>query len=132
MIRLTRPACPYPKALLDHNYKHPTNKAALACSTHHKCMYCESKISHVNFGHVEHIKPKAAGFFPNLEFEWTNLGYVCDRCNVAKGSKYFAECEFIDPYSEDPMDHLRAFGPILFLISDELQPAEWRGPGLAV
>ena len=76
-------------------------------------MYCESKISHVNFGHVEHIKPKAQELFPELEFEWTNLGYVCDRCNVAKASKYDADCEFIDPYKEDPGTHIEAYGALV-------------------
>jgi Fe-S cluster biosynthesis and repair protein YggX len=114
MIKLQRPNCPFPKALGDRNYKHPINKSALAEATHHKCMYCESKIGHVNFGHVEHIKPKAANFFPELEFEWGNLGYVCDRCNVAKGSKYFPGVEFIDPFSEDPSDELMPYGSLVF------------------
>jgi uncharacterized protein (TIGR02646 family) len=112
MIRLDRPACPYPKALADKNYKHPRNKSALADSTKGKCMYCESKIAHVNFGHVEHIKPKKVGLFPHLEFEWSNLGYVCDRCNNAKSSKWVS-VEFIDPYSENPAVHLRAYGSLL-------------------
>jgi hypothetical protein len=114
MIRLQRPNCPYPKALADGNYKHPTNKAALAEATHYKCMYCETKIGHVNFGHVEHIKPKAPDRFPELEFEWSNLGYVCDRCNNAKSSKYFPGAEFVDPFCEDPSDELMPCGPFVF------------------
>lgn len=114
MIKLNRPPCPYPKALADRNYKHERNKSALIASTNGKCMYCEAKISHVNYGHVEHIKPKAAQYFPHLEFDWDNLGYVCDKCNVAKGSKYFAGCEFINPYAEEPSDSLRPYGTFIF------------------
>jgi HNH endonuclease len=114
MIKLHRPNCPYPKALEDKNYKHEKNKTALANATFGKCMYCETKISHVNFGHVEHIKPKGAGLFPELEFHWANLGYVCDRCNVAKGAKYFVDVEFIDPFSEEPSKELQACGAFIF------------------
>lgn len=114
MIKISRPPCPYPKALADKNYKHDKNKAALAESSHGKCMYCEAKITHVNYGHVEHIKPKAVELYPELEFEWSNLGYVCDRCNVAKGKKFIKERPFIDPYAEDPSVHLLAYGPFIF------------------
>ena len=114
MIQLSRPACPHPIALNNKNYKHPRNKSALESSTSGKCMYCESKTSHINFGHVEHLKPKAAGFFPQLEFEWTNLGYVCDRCNNAKGSKYFPGVEFINPYDENPANEIQPYGSLLF------------------
>jgi hypothetical protein len=114
MIRLHRPDCPHPRALEDGNYKHPTNKAALAASTSGKCMYCEAKISHISFGHVEHFMPKGPQHFPDLEFVWGNLGYACDRCNVKKASKYNAELPFIDPYSEDPGDNLLAYGPFLW------------------
>lgn len=114
MIRLQRPNCPHPIALTNGNYKHEKNKNALLESTHYKCMYCESKITHSNYGDVEHIKPKAPEFFPELEFEWSNLGIVCDKCNTEKGKKYFADAEFIDPYSEDPSQHFIASGSILF------------------
>ncbi|MEE9118515.1 MAG: HNH endonuclease, partial [Calditrichia bacterium] len=59
MIRIERPECPRPIALTNQNYKHPINKDTLRRSSHDKCMYCESKISHIDFAHVEHIKPKA-------------------------------------------------------------------------
>ncbi len=77
-----------------------------------KCMYCESKISHVYYGDVEHIKPKSK--FPELEFEWGNLGFVCARCNGLKGDKYDARAPFIDPYEEDPSNHIVALGSMLF------------------
>ena len=76
-------------------------------------MYCESKVTHIDFGDVEHIKPKSPEKFPELEFEWTNLGFVCGRCNNSKAKKYFDEAPFLDPYSEEPEDHIFATGAYL-------------------
>ena len=109
MRRLYRPICPNPEALKT-NYKHPDNKGALLQASHGKCMYCESQVSHVYFGDVEHIRPKAANKYPELEFEWSNLGYCCARCNNAKKDQFDATCPMIDPYSEDPGAYLIAFG----------------------
>lgn len=114
MIKLSRPTCPHPQALSNGDYKHPKNKEALKNASHDKCMYCESKISHIDFAHVEHIKPKAQGKFPHLEFDWNNHGYACPKCNNAKSDKYFNGCEFIDPYIEEPAEHIYAFGSMLF------------------
>ena len=65
------------------------------------------------FGDVEHIRPKAAGKYPHLEYEWTNLGYCCARCNNAKKDQFDEACPIVDPYSEDPAEHLIAFGSTL-------------------
>lgn len=109
MRRLHRPPCPNPDALRT-NYKHPENKNALLKASYGKCMYCESHVAHIYFGDVEHIRPKAEGKYPHLEFEWTNLGYCCARCNNAKKDQYDEMCSLIDPYTEDPSTHLLAFG----------------------
>jgi len=104
MIALVRPDCPDPQALAGGDYKHPLNKEALRESTSGKCMYCESKIEHNSFAHVEHIKPKAK--FPELEFVWENLGFSCQRCNTHKGEKYDEVTPFINPYNDNPEDHI--------------------------
>ena len=114
MIQLERPACPHPVALANENYKHSLNKDALRVASNDKCMYCESKISHIDHAHVEHIKPKADGKFPELAFEWDNLGYACPKCNNNKSDKYHDECPYIDPYSENPSEYLYPFGTLLF------------------
>ncbi|WCP66376.1 HNH endonuclease [Vibrio tubiashii] len=114
MIRLTRPACPHPEALASNNYKHPINKEALKNASNDKCMYCECKISHIDFAHVEHIKPKAEGKYPELEFTWSNLGYACPKCNNAKSDKYYEDTPYINPYDEEPENYLVAFGTYLF------------------
>lgn len=112
MRRLYRPACPNPLALCT-NYKHPDNKQALQLASYGKCMYCESRVSHVYFGDIEHIRPKADDKYPELKFEWSNLGYCCARCNNAKNDQFDEDCPLIDPYSEDPNVHLLAFGSLL-------------------
>jgi len=103
MIRLNRPECPNPEALVKKNYKHHMNKEALRKSTSGKCMYCESKMEHNSSSHVEHIKPKSK--FPELEFTWDNLGFSCECCNKNKGDKYDEITPFINPYNENPEEH---------------------------
>ena len=110
MIALIRPECPNPQALINKNYKNRINKEALRESTSGKCMYCECMIDHNSFAHIEHIKPKAPDKFPELEFIWDNLGYSCQKCNNEKGDKYDNNTPFIDPYIEDPEDHILFFG----------------------
>jgi len=112
MIRINRPQCPNPEALRRGNYKHPNNKAALISASFDKCMYCESKISHVYYGDIEHIKPKSK--YPELKYKWDNLGYVCAKCNGAKQDKYFEATPFINPYIEDPEVHIIPLGAFLY------------------
>jgi len=107
VIPLIRPECPNPAALAKRNYKDPTNKEALRKSTAGKCMYCESKIEHDSYAHVEHIKPKKK--FSELEFAWDNLGFSCQICNTNKGEKYDESTPFINPYNENPEDHIVFF-----------------------
>jgi hypothetical protein len=111
MIKLNRPDCQNPIALKT-NYRHPDNKNVLRHACFDKCMYCESKISHVYFGDVEHIKPKSK--YPELEFEWANLGYVCAKCNGNKSDTYSNELPFVNPFDEDPSEFLVAMGTLIW------------------
>lgn len=110
MIKLNRPSCPNPTALVG-NYKHLDNKLALQNASYDKCMYCESKVSHIYYGDVEHIKPK--GIYPQLKFDWDNLGFVCAKCNGAKWNQYDEQTSYINPYQEDPADHVIAVGAFI-------------------
>ncbi|MDR2898348.1 MAG: HNH endonuclease [Spirochaetaceae bacterium] len=112
MIALIRPECPNPQTLVDENYADPVNKEALRQSTSGKCMYCESKFEHTSYAHVEHIKPKSK--FPELTYSWDNLGFSCQVCNTNKGSKYDDSLPFINPYDENPKDHLVFLESIVF------------------
>lgn len=62
-------------------YRHQKIKEALEAMFHGKCAYCESKITHVSFGHIEHYRPKQR--CPERAFLWRNLLLACDRCNNA-------------------------------------------------
>lgn len=128
MIPLNRPACPDTRALA-RDYKHPPNKAALTAACFDKCMYCESKVTQVYWGDVEHLRPKA--LFPALKFVWENLGYVCARCNGEKSDKWSEETPFINPFAEDPEQHLAAVGPLIFHRNgSERGEYTWREIGL--
>ena len=124
MIRLTRPYCPNPGAL-QTDYRHPANKAALRAASFDKCMYCESKVSHSYFGDIEHIRPKDR--FPDLEFNWGNLGFVCAKCNNAKRNHWHDEAPYINPYDEDPSALLAPVGAlILHRAGSERGEVTWR------
>jgi uncharacterized protein (TIGR02646 family) len=111
MRKINRPPCPNPKALAT-NYKYPDNKSVLAKASFGKCMYCESNIQHIDYGDIEHIKPKSK--FSALEFEWDNLGYACTRCNREyKKDNFSKETPYINPYDEDPNHHIIISGSLL-------------------
>lgn len=110
-------------------------KAALRIAQHDKCGFCESKISHIASGDVEHFRPKSAvrngpgeplmspGYFW-LAYEWANLLFACERCNRRHKGNIFPLVDtttrartpaddiglesplFIDPCSEDPAAYI--------------------------
>jgi uncharacterized protein (TIGR02646 family) len=73
-------------------YGHKTVKEALVRAQHDKCFLCESKITHISHGDVEHFRPKAGyrqserekleqpGYYW-LAYEWSNLFLACQLCN---------------------------------------------------
>ncbi len=64
-------------------YRHKDIKKALRAMCHDKCVYCESKMTHVAYGDIEHYRPKSK--FPELTFAWSNLLLACGVCN---GTEY--------------------------------------------
>jgi len=50
-----------------------------------KCYLCEQKTG--KSFQIEHLKPKAEGYFPELKYEWTNLFLSCPYCNGRKPNK---------------------------------------------
>ncbi len=109
MIKLEREGCPNPDALTN-DYTYRENKEALLRSTFYKCMYCESKILHIDYGDIEHIKPKSK--FPQFKYDWENLGIACVKCN-RENKKDLYHPDFIDPFQDDPEDHILAAGGII-------------------
>lgn len=71
-------------------YGHATVKEALKTAQHGKCAFCESPITHVQYGDVEHFRPKK-GFVHRkalvrpgyywLAYDWDNLLLACQICN---------------------------------------------------
>jgi uncharacterized protein (TIGR02646 family) len=93
-------------------YKHEDIKQALIEMFHGKCAYCESAITHTDYGHVEHFKPKSAPAYYELAVDWDNLLLACGRCNGVehKGSKFPLANEggpIVNPVRQDPSRHLR-------------------------
>lgn len=73
-------------------YGHESVKIALKLMQHDKCCFCESKVSHIDYGDVEHYRPKG-GYQQNktdtlsesgyywLAYTWDNLLFCCAICN---------------------------------------------------
>jgi hypothetical protein len=95
-----------------NKYRHDQIKSELVKMFHGKCAYCESKITVVTYGAIEHFCPKSE--YPDLTFEWTNLLLSCDVCNDAghKGTNFPLDINgnplLIDPTDgiTDPNMHL--------------------------
>ncbi len=103
-------------ASLRNYYRDPDVKRQIIMETFGKCAYCESKITHVDYGDVEHIIPKSVK--PELTLEYQNLTLACRICNVNKGNYHDTNCPLINPYTDDPATEFIALG---FLI--------WNRPG---
>jgi 5-methylcytosine-specific restriction endonuclease McrA len=102
-----------PKAL-STQYNQDEVKDALRLEGYSKCMYCESKVEHITDLHIEHIKPKARDKFPELTFEFDNLGLACPLCNRNKSSTYDNAVPFINPYIDEPTTHFYSIGAFIF------------------
>ena len=141
-------------------YGHPTVKRVLRAMQHDKCCFCESKVSHVASGHIEHFRPKSGarqgknapllkpGYFW-LAYEWTNLLFCCEICNSRfkgnlfpllnpkrrargpKGSVASEQPVFIDPTREDPSAHIGFRDEYPFAIGGSQRgAATWAALGL--
>lgn len=100
-----------------------------------KCCFCESYITHIDYGDVEHFRPKAGwvqgneeinkpGYF-FLAYDWNNLMLSCAICNQRNKRNFFPLVNpeyrininenynfndeqplFINPYKDNPEDHI--------------------------
>lgn len=81
-------------------YGHPSVKEALRRAQHDKCAFCESKVTHISHGDVEHFRPKAGyrqrpggplvrpGYYW-LAYDWSNLLFCCQLCNQQFKGNHF-------------------------------------------
>jgi 5-methylcytosine-specific restriction endonuclease McrA len=95
-----------------YRYRHPEIKLKIRKETSDKCAYCESKITHTYPGDIEHILPYS--LFPTLIVEWENLTLSCGECNRRKLDYYDAAQPLINPYADEPSDHLYAVGTLIY------------------
>ncbi len=93
-------------------YRHHEVKSAIVAETSGKCAFCESKITHVYWGDVEHIIPKA--HVPERTFDYDNLTLACARCNNFKGDYYSPTAPVVHPYEMDPSDHVFGLGMLVW------------------
>ncbi len=94
----------------EKKYNNKTVKASLKSMFNNKCAFCESNITQVYAGDIEHFRPKSK--FPELCFEWENLLFACSICNGKsnKGDKFPNENEggiLINPVNENPYNFFR-------------------------
>lgn len=100
---------------LKYKYREHSIKEQIVKETHGKCAYCESKVSHVCPGDIEHILPKHGGARPDLYVEWTNLTLACEECNRPRKKTYYNPADpLINPYEDNPEQHLISAGPMIF------------------
>lgn len=97
-----------------HRYNHPDIKRALESETCGKCVYCESKIKHIEFGDIEHILPKKKTCRPDLYVEWDNLTIACEICNRTNKKDYYdVQTPLVNPYVDDPEDFFLFIGTLI-------------------
>ncbi|MEM8642694.1 MAG: HNH endonuclease [Cyanobacteria bacterium P01_G01_bin.54] len=118
MIKLVRAACPSyltdqkVQALTDE-YKQTGKsvwnkdeiKSPLLDSSHGKCAYCECSLTkESNYMEVEHFEDKHHN--PDKVVLWENLLPACKKCNGSKSTHDVIKYPVVNPYEDDPRDHL--------------------------
>lgn len=101
-----------PSNTLWNKYNKLYVRNALRKMFHDKCAYCESKITHIDYPHIEHYRPKNEN--PQYTFDWQNLLLACGMCNGSeyKGNHFPLEDNdenkplLLNPCIDDPAQHL--------------------------
>jgi uncharacterized protein (TIGR02646 family) len=131
-----------------HLYGHETVKAALIRAQHGKCAFCESKVTHIAYGDVEHYRPKKGyrqqpgdplgrpGYYW-LAYEWSNLLFACQLCNqrhkrnlfplsdpTQRARSHHDEIEkedplFVHPAADEPEEHISFREEMAFPIDND-------------
>ena len=116
-------------------YAHASVKDALIVAQHGKCCFCESKITPIAYGDVEHFRPKKGfqqkrsdtlgrpGYYW-LAYTWSNLFLSCQLCNQRHKKNLFPLADpaqrarnhtndlaaeeplFVDPGLDNPEEHI--------------------------
>jgi 5-methylcytosine-specific restriction endonuclease McrA len=94
-----------------YRYRASEIKTAVKRDSHSKCIYCESCVSQVHPGEIEHILP--ASKRRDLVVDWDNLAFVCTECNREKSDYLEPELPLVNPYVDEPKEYLAFYGPII-------------------
>ncbi|RDV15845.1 HNH endonuclease [Pontibacter diazotrophicus] len=71
-----------------------------------KCAYCECNVTEESkYLEVEHFEDKSN--HPDKVLDWDNLLPSCKRCNGSKGAHNVNYEPIINPFKEDPKEHLK-------------------------
>jgi len=81
-------------------YNKPTIKQGVMDESHDKCVFCESQVSHVYYGDIEHFRPKSK--YCRYAHTWSNLLYACNKCNNAKKAQFPKQDPIVKPTKENP------------------------------
>jgi uncharacterized protein (TIGR02646 family) len=118
-------------------YGHISVKLTLVAMHHKKCCYCESYVTHVTPGTIDHYRPKAGYYW--LAYDWENLLFSCPTCNqYYKGTQFplldetqralshlhsldLEEALLIDPSKDEPADFISFRDEIAFALEDNLR-----------
>lgn len=92
-------------------WRHHQIKDSVSKETSDRCAYCDSEMKSVHFGHIEHIVPRSA--VPEKVVEWENLTLACEQCNNAKSDYYSQVAPIINPYLDEPSEHLIFLGDMV-------------------
>lgn len=80
-------------------------KESLMDLSNNKCAYCECLLTkESNYMEVEHFEDKNQ--YPNKVMNWDNLLPSCKHCNVHKSSHDVISAPIINPFIDNPNDHL--------------------------
>ncbi|MED5371162.1 MAG: hypothetical protein VX899_09125 [Myxococcota bacterium] len=113
-------------------YAHSSVKSALVDDQHAKCCFCESKVTAVAYGDVEHFRPKGGyrqepgdslispGYYW-LAYEWSNLFLSCQICNQRYKRNLFP---LVDPAARAKNHHHSLAAEHPLLVAPDGQPEE--------
>lgn len=98
---------------LPTRWQHSKIKQQLMLETEGRCAYCDTSMLAVSFGDIEHILPREHR--PELVVTWGNLTLACQRCNGSKKAYYSETLPLLNPYKDDPREHLTFLGELVFV-----------------
>ncbi len=86
-------------------WNHVHIKTSLLSSSNGKCAYCECSLEkESNYMEVEHFEDKKN--YPDKVVLWENLLPSCKKCNGAKSTHDVLSDPIVNPYVEDPREHI--------------------------